>query len=483
MPDNPGKRSVYRQQSLEKFSSPDRLDELTRIVRPSGWMALGTALLGLALTLLWGFMGRIPTTVSGNAILLLPRQVITFQSPARGEVAALLISEGDRVEPGQVLARLRLPALETQRDLEQLRLQQFRARDTRLTQAERELAESELEFLGHLREDTQRRIDRTTESADRQKLRNEEYLSQQRINLQTGVTLNEDLHEKLERRFEARQKLAIEQLISIETLLETTIRLMDNELQRAQLEVDQYELELKRNESLDTYEQRMDIVQDLQVQLGNMTLRELTVKRRLLEDQLQSEDELQGLERRIAELEERLEYEGRILYDGTHPGRVLEMSALVGQRVELGDRLGRIEVDDPEADVVALAYFTVGDGKKIVPNQVVRLCPSTVERERHGSLLGRVVEAKRYPVTSDVAASRLGDADLARSLLGGRSCIEVLIRLKRDASTESGFAWTSRKGPTGVPITAGTTAEARVTLERRAPITFVLPFLRSSLGS
>ena len=291
MPYHSGKRSVYRQQSLEKFSSPDRLDELTRIVRPSGWMALGTASLGLALALVWGFMGRISTTASGSAILLFPRQVIAFQSPARGEIAALLIAEGDRVEPGQVLARLRLPALETQMDLEQLRLQQFRARDTRLTKAERELAEREIEFLAGHRQDIRRRIERITASAERQMGRNDEYLSQQRINLQTGVKLNEDLQKRLEQRYEARQGLMLNGLLSVETLLETTIQLMDNALHRAQLEVDQYELELKKNESLDAYDQRMDLVQDLHIQIGDLTLRELVVRRSLLKDELQSEND------------------------------------------------------------------------------------------------------------------------------------------------------------------------------------------------
>ncbi len=48
--------------------------------------------------------------------------------------------------------------------------------------------------------------------------------------------------------------------------------------------------------------------------------------------------------------------------------------------------------------------------------------------------------------------------------------------LVRDEYT--GYDWTSGKGPKKTPISAGTTASVRVTIEERAPITLVLPFLR-----
>ena len=32
------KRQIFRKESLEKLSSPERLDQLLRVVRPQGWM-------------------------------------------------------------------------------------------------------------------------------------------------------------------------------------------------------------------------------------------------------------------------------------------------------------------------------------------------------------------------------------------------------------------------------------------------------------
>ncbi len=45
----------------------------------------------------------------------------------------------------------------------------------------------------------------------------------------------------------------------------------------------------------------------------------------------------------------------------------------------------------------------------------------------------------------------------------------------------SGYQWSSSHGP-DLQITTGTTTTARVTVGERAPITFILPFLRANTG-
>ena len=87
-----------------------------------------------------------------------------------------------------------------------------------------------------------------------------------------------------------------------------------------------------------------------------------------------------------------------------------------------------------------------------------------------------------YPVTTDAAAHEIGDREMATNLLGGQSRIQVVAKLAQ-ADTPTKFQWTSSKGPDGVEITPGTTASVRVTLEQRAPITLVMPFLRQLFGA
>ena len=49
------------------------------------------------------------------------------------------------------------------------------------------------------------------------------------------------------------------------------------------------------------------------------------------------------------------------------------------------------------------------------------------------------------------------------------------------AETPSKLAWSSSRGPEH-GVSAGTATTARVSVERRRPITFVLPYLRTLFG-
>ena len=63
------RRQIFRQKSLDRLESPDNLDQLLRIVRPQAWIALLAtgAVLGIAIT--WSFVGKVPITVEGVAVL------------------------------------------------------------------------------------------------------------------------------------------------------------------------------------------------------------------------------------------------------------------------------------------------------------------------------------------------------------------------------------------------------------------------------
>ena len=76
-----------------------------------------------------------------------------------------------------------------------------------------------------------------------------------------------------------------------------------------------------------------------------------------------------------------------------------------------------------------------------------------------------------------VSHSSHSSADITQ----GSSVIQVVAMLQEDADAYTGFKWTSGKGPPG-PLTAGTTASARATVEYRRPITFVIPILRRWTG-
>jgi len=104
-----------------------------------------------------------------------------------------------------------------------------------------------------------------------------------------------------------------------------------------------------------------------------------------------------------------------------------------------------------------------------------------VKREEYGGLVGDVTQVSAYLVSVVGALNVVNNEILAQHLTAEGRSIEVAIALARDPSRPDGCRWSGSRGPE-LPITAGTTGTVRVTLEERAPITFLLPILRQASG-
>jgi HlyD family secretion protein len=141
-----------------------------------------------------------------------------------------------------------------------------------------------------------------------------------------------------------------------------------------------------------------------------------------------------------------------------------------------------VEIDLAQAPLKSLTYFTVRDGKRIDPahTRTIRVTPDTVERARFGGIEGEIESVSAFPVGLEHVERVIGNREVARGLVDAGFRIEVMASLE-GADTPSGLAWSSSRGPE-LEITAGTTTSARVAVERRRPITFVLPYLRTLFG-
>jgi HlyD family secretion protein len=95
---------IFRKSALERLSTPEQLDRLIEVTTPRGWWSL-YAVCGLLFAILvWSFVGRLPTTISGKVILLPPRGVDEIYATGTGFVTEVLVKENDHVEPGEVVA-------------------------------------------------------------------------------------------------------------------------------------------------------------------------------------------------------------------------------------------------------------------------------------------------------------------------------------------------------------------------------------------
>ena len=99
-------RQIFRQEALDRLSSPEQLDLLMGVISPRAWIALAGVALLLLMVLAWAVFGTLPTTVEAQGVLLRRGGVQTLSAPYAAAVTKVAVFSGDGVEKGQELLRL-----------------------------------------------------------------------------------------------------------------------------------------------------------------------------------------------------------------------------------------------------------------------------------------------------------------------------------------------------------------------------------------
>jgi HlyD family secretion protein len=153
---------------------------------------------------------------------------------------------------------------------------------------------------------------------------------------------------------------------------------------------------------------------------------------------------------------------------------VIEVKVGAGDVVAPGSALATIARNNRSGETIALIYVPAGEGRRIQRGMRAELVPDTVEREVYGAIVGRVLSVSPLPATREGMRRILRNDQLVDQLLLGGAVTEVQVALQRDASTPSGFRWSSSRGPErGVGI--GTLTGARIVIDRRRVLDWLLP--------
>lgn len=94
---------LYRKSALEKISSPEQLDKVLKITSPASWLVLAGITLLIVVTVIWAFVGTIPTTVSAQGIISSPVGTNAVYTGDSGKVVAVLVHEGSEVHLGDAI--------------------------------------------------------------------------------------------------------------------------------------------------------------------------------------------------------------------------------------------------------------------------------------------------------------------------------------------------------------------------------------------
>jgi HlyD family secretion protein len=504
------KRQVFRDESLERLSSPEALDQLMKVIRPKSLLPLTALSLITIVGATWSFIGRIPVTVEGQGILIHPSNIVPLQLKSAGQLSTLTIKPNDIVKKGQVIGSI--DQTELRKQLQQQTISQQRSNATNRIQELQNLSpilkNKSQQSIQQQRQQIQQKIVGLQNLAPILKEKSRAALQQQRVSLKQQIQTATSQLPILQTRSAKLKSLYAQGVITQEVSLRA-----DQEHQKKQEEIAQFnaqlkEIEVKENDSEERYVNNQNEISKLQAELQKLALEDTNTQEAYLKNQSeiaklqtelkdlnsreanQSKQSYQDttsrsnlvaeLQREIAKIEAQIGNSSQII--SQQSGRVLEVTQSPGQVVVAGGRIATIEVETPTKDLVGITYFSVAEGKKVQPGMSIQITPQTVKRERFGGVVGKVTEVSRFPITSETVAHEIGNAELADALSKKREgLIQVSAQLALDPATPSGYQWSSSTGPTN-KITPGTTTTVRVKVEERAPITFVLPILRSVSG-
>lgn len=151
-------KTLFRQESLERLSSPERLDQLMKVVSPKDWLPLATlgSLVGIAF--IWSIVGRIPITARGQGVLIYPRQVVDVQSTSSGQIKELKVKIGDQVKEDDVIATVELPEIQKQLQQQKEKLKELQQQNRGVNQLQSERTQLELRTIEQQRQSIQERI-------------------------------------------------------------------------------------------------------------------------------------------------------------------------------------------------------------------------------------------------------------------------------------------------------------------------------------
>lgn len=476
--------SIFRASALARFQSPEQLDQLMVAAAPRSWLGLAVVVTLLGCAGAWSVLGTIRTQVTGAGLILRPGGVFNIDSLGRGRVTEVLVEPGQTVQRGQVVARIAQPALEL---------------EVAATKAQRERLEAEAEKARALYADGDRLYaeqvaqQRLVISRQREQLNlrkesarallelNRKALAEQRQQLDL---LRGSLSQRLAFAKDAAAKLAelqrtravasreVESALEQRASHEERLGQTQTELARGAVTAAQTETTARRD--ADQIEESLHALDNQLTALAKEEVERTTRRREELFARAQT---LADVKARLELSESRLDLAANV--KSPEDGLVVEVMAVRGNVIEEGRPVASAERLEKQLEVAV--FVPAPDGKKIQPGMRIEVTPSTVKREEHGYMIGRVRSVIAFPA-SDAAMLRLiPNHAVVGELRKGGVCVQVVGDLIPDASTQSGFQWSSGGGP-NLAVHSGTMCECAITVREQPPITLVLPTLRKTLG-
>ena len=370
-----------------------------------------------ATLLIWGFCGRISENVSGTGITLLNNGYHPIIARGTGTLSHLNINVGTTVTPGQSVGQIHNPELF------------FNI--TKLGNEYNALI-SEMEIL-------RRGIEKLTAKKNGSEMQRKEILAQltelQRKSRQRAKEIVE-IHSSL------RQSGAVSKI---------------------------------------TYFQALDNQTQSEISFANTLFESLS-------NDLSSEETLWQYQRQLLEMQQTLSQKKRELdlalrlfqesnwISSNHQGKVTEIFKKEGSFVQNGETIALLS-SDPADGIYIAAFIPALQSKEIKCGMSVFFSPAIAPASRYGYIKGIVREVNLMPSNPVAIQTELANESLTQQIIGQGAVIRIVVELLPDPATDSGFAWTTKRGYPG-KISHGAVGEVIINTGKRSPASFILPALK-----
>lgn len=415
---------LFRKTAIDRLSSPDQLDQLMRVTSPMGWLAFIGAGIIIASALVWSIFGSIPIKVTGKGIMIRRGGVMNVSATASGQLVSFRLQPGDLVMAGETVAVIAQQELLNELAVTERSWQEKRAAYDEALSREATLApEYKRQANAQQRQNLQATID-----ADRRKL----------------VWLNEKLQQQ--------QGLLADGLITKQTMLQT------------QTEIEATNADIRR----------------CQVELTKLSADDLDIDKTERSDLRARREAFEDVDGKLRLLRSKIELGTQIAAPVS--GHVLEIKVKEGDILTQGCALFSLEAPETGFTRLAVVVFVpAAEGKLIAESMAANIAPSVAKKEEYGFIDGVVAAVSRFPATKEGMMRVLRNESLVSQLAGSGVPLEILVSLQEDSRTVSGYHWSSSGGYPH-PLVSGTLCDAEIIVERRRPITLVMPILKHYLG-
>jgi HlyD family secretion protein len=411
---------IFRQVALERLSSPDELDRLLKVTDTKAWIAQFAVFGLIVLALVWGYIGRVPSVVSGQGVIVRRGGVLNVVAAGSGVVAQLKVKVGDRVSAGQIVTAVAQPAmLERHKNAEQTLAQARRERD-RSHALRKEQAKLEIATIQRQHANAELEAAHLEEQAELAK----EYVAAQNQLLAEGIIIKQ-------KAIEARQNLA-----SIQ-----------------------------------------DRIASLRAHIQELEGQEFSVKAKVEQEDAEKQLGIQDLERNLSTVQKDLEIAENVV--SPYGGEVLEIKVSAGATVAAGDPILSIQPDVQDLEV--LLYLPAARAKDVRAGMEAKISPSNVKPEEFGFIKGYVTYVSDFPDTPAELMHNFQNEMLVKTLTGEGPVTGLHVEMERNPKTVSGYQWSSSRGP-NLTLSGGTLCTAEVVTRWQKPVELLLPALRKNLG-